>query len=254
MAHSSIGRTPGLQSGKMGSTPICATMHPKYQDVIKLRRKGESYREISRGVGISKNSVSRWCKDLKLPLAVQKIIEAKTKASHTQLSAYNKHKHQIVQAENKKIIENAVNQISSLSKHELLLIGVALYWAEGYKKQDKLPTPSIDFANSDPDMIFLFLRFLREILQVPEDKLYVSIRIHPNVDEKSAINFWSQVTNIPKERFHIITQISRASQGKRPKYSLPYGTLDLRVHSRQKFFQIKGWIDGLIRQICQRII
>jgi hypothetical protein len=75
----------------------------------------------------------------------------------------------------------------------------------------------------------------------------VNLRIHSNISAEKAINFWSKITKIPKERFRVSTQ-SRASQGKRPKNSLPYGTLKLSVHSRQKFYQIKGWIDGLIKQ------
>jgi len=76
----------------------------------------------------------------------------------------------------------------------------------------------------------------------------VGIRIHPNIKEQSVINFWAKVTDIPKERFRITHQISRASKRKRPVNSLPYGTLRLNVNSRQKFQQIKGWIEGLIRQ------
>ena len=141
-----------------------------------------------------------------------------------------------------------MNEIRSISKYELLLIGTALYWAEGYNRATRGKGHEICFANSNPDMIKLFLRFLREIIHVPEDKLRVKIHIYPNIDEESAINFWSQVTNMPKERFHITQQISRASKGKRPKNSLPYGTLRLDVTRFQNFFKIQGWIDGLIQQ------
>lgn len=54
-------------------------MHPKYLEVVKLRKKGQSYREIAKTVSVSKNSVSRWCKNLKLPVAAERIIEEKIK-------------------------------------------------------------------------------------------------------------------------------------------------------------------------------
>jgi len=223
-------------------------VHKKYKEVIKLRFKGKSYREIAKILGVSKNSVSRWCKNLRLPLAIQKIIEAKTRATRIQLVTYNRQKHQRVQAENKKIRKKALKQIQPLSKRELLLIGAALYWAEGYKKQEHYPTPRVSFVNSDPDMIRLFARFLRKTLRVPEEKFRLDLRVHPNINRKKAINFWSKVTNISSERFSVSHQISRLSQGKRPKNSLPYGTLKLTINGRQKFYQIKGWIDGLIKQ------
>ena len=223
-------------------------MHPKYQEVIKLRFKGKSYREMAKATGVSKSSVSGWCKNLKLPPAIQRLIKTKTRASHAQLAFYNRQKHLRVQAENKEIRENAIKQISFLSRRELLLIGATLYWAEGYKRQDKIPSPRVSFVNSDYGMVILFMRFLREIVDVPDERLRPSIRIHPNISERKAVNFWSKVTNLSKDRFCITRQISRASKRKRPYNSLPYGTLDLRVNSRQKFFQIMGWIDGLIQQ------
>lgn len=222
-------------------------MHSKHPEVIRLRKKGKSYREIARDLDVSKSSISQWCKNLKLPLSAQKILEKKNKWNKEVLVKNNRLKSERVKKENQKIKKKAIREIRPLSKYELLLIGAALYWAEGYRKQDKMPTPHINFANSDPNMIALFLRFLREIILVPEEKIRVRILIHPNINERATINFWSQITNIPKERFYINRQVSRASQRKRPFNSLPHGTLDLRVSSRQKFFQIKGWIDGLIK-------
>src|SRR3989344_4020632 len=46
---------------------------------------------------------------------------------------------------------------------ELSLVGTMLYWAEGYK--GKISNTTIDFANSDPLMIKLFLQFFRLIFK-----------------------------------------------------------------------------------------
>jgi len=225
-------------------------MHPQRQKAFELRLAGKSYNEIAKTLDVSKGSLSLWFKDLKLSRVAQKRLEGKMRfAREHGLFENNRRRTQAIKIENKKIRQITANEIKPLLKYELLLVGAALYWAEGYNRDTKGKGHEICFSNSDPDMVKLFLRFLREIIYVPEDKLRVNIHIYSNIDEKSAINFWSQVTNIPKERFHITQQISRASKGKRPKNSLPYGTLKLDAHSRQKFQQIKGWIDGLIRQI-----
>jgi transcriptional regulator with XRE-family HTH domain len=220
-------------------------MHPKYPEVIKLRLKGKSYREIAQAVGVSKNSVSRWCKNLKLPLSAQKILEKKSNYPKELFRKYNQLKHKKVQIENQEIVREFSKEIRRPSKYELKLIGVVLHWAEGNKTQPN----RVQFANSDSNMVTLYLRFLREIIKIPDEKMIVSIRIHPNINMSTAIKFWSKATKLPRERFHIVRQISRASQGKRPFNSLPYGTLDVRFSGRPKFYQIKGWIDGLIRQI-----
>lgn len=219
-------------------------MHPKYKDVIELRKRGKSYGEIAKIAGVSKNSVSRWCKNLKLSLTAQKILERKNIYPKELFTKYNQLKAKKVRLENQKIEKEAIKEIREPSKYELKIIGSALHWAEGNKRQPR----RIQISNSDPSLIKIYLRFLREIVKIPEKKLKASIRIHPNISAQSAVDFWSTITKIPRPKFQITTQISRASQGKRPKNSLPYGTLDLRVHGRQKFFQIKGWINGLIKQ------
>jgi len=221
-------------------------MHPKYQRVIFLRKRGKSYREIANLADVSKNSVSRWCKNLKLPIFVQRILEKKNKQNREIFAKYNLLKHERVQKENLKITKDYLQEIHKPSKYELKLIGAALYWGEGQRRHSRIIR--IDFSNSDPGMISLFLRFLREIMQIPEERIKPAAYLHKNINKEMAIKFWSKITKIPPKRFRTTIQISRASQRKRPSNSLPYGTLHLAVNSRQKFFQIKGWIDGLIHQ------
>lgn len=222
-------------------------MHPKYPEVVRLRKLGQSYREIAKQLDISKNSVSRWCKNLELPEIAKKIIEKKTKRTKYFLEAYNRQKHERVVLENKEIREDFNNRIKPITDYELLLLGAALYWGEGCKRHAS-GISYVSLVNSDPDMIKIFLRFVKEILEIPENRLKLRIQIHPNIKKEEAINYWSNVVKIPPERFYIIKQISRASLGRMPKNLLPFGTMEIRVYSRQKFFEIMGMIDGLIKQ------
>ncbi len=217
-------------------------------EAVKLRFQGNGYGVIAKNIGVSKTSVSNWCKKLELPTSAKKILEKKNRHIREKFKLYNQQKHQFVQNENKEIIERSIKQIPRLSKRDLLLIGASLYWAEGYNRQDKRPSPYISFGNSNPDMVVLFLRFLQEVMQISEEKLRPVVQIHKNLKPESAINFWARVTNIPQKSFRITHQTSRASKGKRPYNSLPYGTLKLNVVGRQNFFMIKGWIEGLIKQ------
>ena len=52
-----------------------------------------------------------------------------------------------------------------------MVIGAMLYWGEGYKGDDKNPAKLVDFANSDPDMIKIFLKFLRTVFKIDEKKI-----------------------------------------------------------------------------------
>lgn len=216
------------------------------QKAFRLRLKGKSYGEIKGAIGVPKSTLSSWFKDLKLSFSTQKILLNKKRATNRHLMKFNKERTLAIQIENQKITENSFGEIKKLSEYELKLIGAALYWGEGYKNQ-KRNSKCVQISNSDPDLIALFLRFLREVINVPEERLKVSIFIHPNTSALKAINFWSKITNIDSNQFRTFISISSASQRKRPKNLLPYGTLKLSVNSRQNFYQIKGWIDGLIK-------
>ena len=59
-----------------------------------------------------------------------------------------------------------IRNIIGPREEKLKVAGSMLYWAEGTLKRS-----TIDFANSDPRMIKLFLKFLREICGVREERL-----------------------------------------------------------------------------------
>ena len=95
-------------------------------------------------------------------------------------------------------------------------------------------------------MVSVYMRFIREILKIPEERIRAGIHIYPSISADSAKQFWASVTKLPKDRFYIVTQISRASQNKRPFNMLPYGTVVIKVNSRHQFYKVKGMIKGVV--------
>lgn len=79
----------------------------------------------------------------------------------------------------------------------LKIAGLMLYWGEGAKKN----THSIDFANSDPEMILVFLKFLRSIYQVDESKFRVYLYSYNSLPTNKLIDYWSNITHIPITQF-----------------------------------------------------
>lgn len=217
---------------------------------IKLRIEGRSYSEIKETLKIaSKGTLSYWFKNLELPPEAKKRLENNINlAKKRGLFAFNEKRTKTVNLENIKIRSSAFKDIPHLSQEMLFLVGIALYWGEGAQSEKSKKSFYVSFVNSNPYMIALFFRFLREVLKIDDEKIRASIRIHPNIRQEETIKFWHKVTKLPYVRFRITRQISSASKFKRPKRSLPYGTLDIRINSRQLFFKIKGYIDGMSSQ------
>ncbi len=124
-----------------------------------------------------------------------------------------------------------------------------MYWGEGTKSERRRGSPGLSFANSDPKMIAVFMKFIREVLKVKEEKIRAGIHIYAEIKSEDAKKFWSGATGLPTNRFYIVEQVSRASQGKRPINLLPYGTAVIKVNNRSLFFKMKGMIQGIITRL-----
>src|SRR5258706_11803333 len=131
----------------------------KSEEKIKarsLRKGGESLKVIAKILNVSPRSVSNWCRDIELTKEQTLNLEKRT----TDPNYGNRQKYLNLIKANKnskieKLRDEGAKEINKLSKRELFLVGVSLYWAEGFKKDSQ-----VGFANSDPKMINLFLRWL----------------------------------------------------------------------------------------------
>ncbi|TSC91286.1 MAG: Resolvase helix-turn-helix protein [Parcubacteria group bacterium Gr01-1014_2] len=229
-------------------------MNPRkdYQTALALRLEGKTYGEIRNTFGIPKSTLSVWFSKLKVSKKAQRIIESKRGNGYLKLIEFNKIRTLNIKEENERIRKDYESKINNLSNRELMILGAALYWGEGYKNfniKRNGTYPYICFGNSDPQMIAAFIEFLKRILGISKEKIKGQVMIYPNLNPKKSVDYWQSITKIPKENFRYQVALSRASQRKRPKHLLPYGTLQLRVSRRQEFFKIKGLIDGIIKSL-----
>lgn len=117
----------------------------------------------------------------------------------------------------------------------LKAIGVMLYWGEGTKKG-----LTVALANSDPDMIVVFLRFLREICGIDERRLRVGLHYYRDHDSKQLMSFWSRVTNIPIQQFDR-PFLHAAGKGSYKSKS-QYGTVSVRYSDFRLLKTLQQWM------------
>ncbi len=218
---------------------------------IELRMGGSSYGYIKKTLGLkSKGTISYWLKDIPLSEESKKKLSKNIQlATERGLFTFNRKRTENIKIENDLAVKNGIETIpKNLNERDLLLIGTALYWGEGTKGWGKGSYPRFSFANSDPKMVLVCMRFLREILKVEESKIYGGIHLYPNTDILAAKQFWMKITGLQEEKFYIIHQVSRAGQNLR-KNILPYGTIHIKVNNRLVFYKVKGMIDGMISSL-----
>jgi hypothetical protein len=120
-------------------------------------------------------------------------------------------------------------------------MGCMLYWAEGARNRNQL-----GFTNSDPDMVDLFVHFLRRCYAVRPERMALTVNVHLGnglqLDEIET--WWLTRLGLPPAslRRSIVNRPSRASQGKRR--TLPYGTARITVSSTALVQNILGAIQA----------
>jgi len=133
--------------------------------------------------------------------------------------------------------------IDQLSKRDLLLVGIGLYWGEGTKNNRARIT------NSDPEMIKFAIKWFKYIWNIPKDSFSCHIlinEIHRNrVSEVE--NYWSEVTQIPKSQFTKTVLIKARNKKKYDNFNKHFGTLVLSI---RKGTDLRHKIEGLISKIA----
>lgn len=229
-------------------------MNKVRRKAFKLRLQGFSYNEINRNLGISKSTLSSWFSDLVLSREAKARLDKRKCLGTEILIKRNKMQTHIARQRAKAIQQNAKKKIGSLSKREIMLIGAALYWGEGYKRMTirngrEITSHTISFVNADAGMIQVFLGFLVNILNIPKSEIRLTMRLYQHINENWARKYWMSVTDMPKDRFFKTTYlISGASKQLKPYNRLPYGTLQVEVCSTNKFHHVMGLIEGMKEQ------
>lgn len=128
----------------------------------------------------------------------------------------------------------------TIAEQKLKISGLMLYWAEGTFQGN-----TVDFANSNPEMIKVFLRFLREICGVREKRLriYLYAYSYQNIDQLK--NYWHQITQIPLSQF--TKPYIRIGNPNLSKRKLLYGLVHIRYNDKRLLQLIKSWIDKFIK-------
>jgi len=200
----------------------------------QLRRKGNSITDIAKQLGVSKGSVSTWCRDIKLT----KEQKAKLKEKRKKWGAQNKGAQVNRQRalEQRKIYQEE-GRARAQQYSPLHLQACMLYWAEGAKMKKN----SVHFANSDEYMILLFMKFLRTEFDIPEDKYRLQIHCHTKDTEEHEriIKFWTSLLDLSKDCVQKI-QVKKGSQTR--KNRLENGICTLQVHDTQITHHIFGAI------------
>ncbi len=211
-----------------------------------MRENGTSIGDISIGLGVNKSTVSYWCKNIELKeSAIQKIKTKGREKSIRGLLRYSELKRKERIDRNYKQKQDGADFVGNISKRDVLMTGLGLYWGEGYKEGE------LGFTNSNPKIIQFYLTWL-QIFNISKSDLIFRLTINQifKPQEKQIKRFWLDLLDVKDDQFSKITRIKTKLKKAFLKDSQTYRGI-LRVKVRRGM-SLKNKILGAIDHISDR--
>lgn len=208
---------------------------------MRLEKRGYSYNDILKEVAVAKSTLSGWLKGLPLTKEeknyLKKRVNKNISRGRIKAAAANR-KNRLIRE--KQYVDEAREEFYRKKNNPLFLIGLSLYWAEGAKRSS-----SLQFMNSDPEMIKVFVNWLEQIEGLDRQNLYYRLFIHKPYAHENCEEFWADYLKVPVEKFKkTVYKPTGLLIKKRPDYkgcfrvSVPCGT--------KLLFKIKVWQNMLV--------
>lgn len=199
----------------------------------RLRQEeGLSMKEIARVVGVSLSSVSLWVRDIELDTVKNASMRSRAAQRRGEASAAQ------ARALRRDAQERGREQVRQ--GNPLHLAGCMLFWGEGDKCRN-----GVRLSNSDPDLLRLFVAFLRHCYHADVGRIAVTCYLFTDHIERQleVEEFWLRTLELPTSclRKSIVNVYSKHSQKKRCN-KLPYGTCKVAYNDTPVVQSIYGAI------------
>jgi hypothetical protein len=198
---------------------------------------GYSIKQIAALLRVSTSSVSLWVRDIELTAEQHEALHGRNAAYKRQLRG-----RAVMAARRRAERRECQEHGRSLARRgdPLHAAGCMLYWAEGSKDRNQ-----VAFSNSDPEMVRMFVRFLRTYFDIRPVDIRVACYLYADhIERQREIErFWLQVTGLPEQclRRSIVNVYSKYSARKRVNM-LPHGTCRVVVNRTSVVQSIYGAI------------
>lgn len=154
----------------------------KINSIKKLRRFGYSINEIVSELSVPRTTVWHHVHNVKVLPKYLPLLKTKRGGSRK------------IKERNLQAAAERAEKLLQKSDRTLAIILAMLYWGEGSKKV-------CEFINSDGKMIQVYLKILRNYLNISDDFIKITVRYFSGMDKKECLKYWSENTGISKSKF-----------------------------------------------------
>lgn len=170
------------------------------EKAIDMRQGGSNIGDIARTLGVSKSTASKWCQNIVLSKSqIDAIHCEKSKAGVRALLLVAEKRRALRMKDIERFGRLGARDVGRLSKRDMFVLGLGLYWGEGYKNGSE----ETALTNSDPYMIRIYVSWLERIYGIERSNLIFRISINQIHQERIGLvqKYWEQFLGVSKEQF-----------------------------------------------------
>lgn len=232
------------------------TRRPNAKDDLReralaMRREGGTVPRIAAELGVSKSTAYLWTRDIPLDRTPAEEQERRRQHMEQMREARWRPHRQARDADRAATGDRLLAWVGELSEREVILVGAVAYWCEGAKEKPwHQSNQGLQFINSDPCLIRLYLRYV-EILGVDRAALTYRLSIHESADVAAATTWWAAEIGVPEARFRRATLKTHNPSTLRRNVGDPYrGCLIVYVpKSSRLYWQMEGVMRGIAASV-----
>ena len=203
----------------------------KREQALALRKQEISYSEIKKVIGVSKSTLSYWLRDY--PLSREKINELRGN-NEKRIEKYRETRRKTKEKRLYKYYIEQENNIFPLSKRDIFIAGLFLYWGEGSKAMSK----EVFVSNTDPSVIKFFIKWMAIAFKIPRSKLRFRMHFYDDMDIKKETAFWVKILKVSEKQFSNPYIKKTSSLRINEKGSFGHGTCNAGIYSARLSEQI----------------
>lgn len=228
--------------------PLQTIKTSQKQSAIELRARGMSYSEIQKIMPVPKSTLSMWVRKIEFSKIHKIRLEKKRLQAGLAATEERRKKRRQEIFEVRRL---AAQDIKEITKRELWLSGLLLYWSCSPMRSINEYRKGVRFTNSNPDLVKFFLKWLIEVGNIDRNDIIFDLFVSEadRRRESFILSNWVRITDFPLKFFPHIYYLKNKTSIKKSSRFLGLGLLQIRVKKSSLLQrQIDGWINGIIKQ------
>lgn len=193
---------------------------------------------IMEQVSVSKSTLSNWLSDH--PLSKERIRELQADSSQ-RIEKFRNTMREKKRKRREEVRQRVEKDLGKITKRELFLAGLFLYWGEGLKAESY----TTSLANTDPAMVAFFVKWLEKCFGINRCDLKVKLHLYSDMKEPEEITFWSQLLSIPKKNFQKSYIKSSFRKDLSYKFVSKHGTCNVNCYGRDVAEYVREGVECL---------